>query len=416
LIQGNHRTQDRDLALEGVRGLCAVLVVFGHMTYMAPVLDPGYACDLLHIDFGPQAVLVFFVLSGYVIGLATTGPATRGAIGHYCSRRLLRIVPIAWIAIAFTWILLGHDRLGTAIGNLLFLQNSQPYPFGLRVPVLDGDPPLWSLSLEMLFYAAFIAVWAWRPRMRTLVLAVIALSFCDRFGLPGILAHQAAYFVYWLAGLCLAWRTEAPSPAASVPWPASLAAAFVTWSIEPLHTLLETASPRLAALDSDRYHLDALLGAVLVVAAVTRRAPGLRRTLTAIGILLGLAVIPLKYRVGYLSYLDLIGAAILCACILARGWRPTLRPLAALAPIGAVSYGLYATAFPLMRLVFRSPFLPSGCLGTFLLRAVILAALCAATAVFLERFMQPRIVRWLKTRLGLRPSDLPGAASSTATR
>jgi peptidoglycan/LPS O-acetylase OafA/YrhL len=416
LTQGNHRTQDRDLALEGVRGLCAMLVVFGHMTYMAPVLDPGYACDLLHIDFGPQAVLVFFVLSGYVIGLATTGPATKAAIGHYCTRRLLRIVPIAWIAIGFTWILLGHDRLGTVIGNLLFLQNSQPYPFGLRVPVLDGDPPLWSLSLEMLFYAVFIAVWAWRPRMRTLVLAVVALSFCDRLGMPVILAHQAAYFIYWLAGLCLAWRTQAPSPTESVPWPAALAVAFVTWTAEPLHALLEAASRRLAALDSDRYHLDALLGAVLVVAAVTRRVPGLRRTLTLMGIVLGLAVIPLKYRVGSLSYLDLIGAAILCACLLARGWRPTLRPLAALAPVGAVSYALYATAFPLMRLVFRCPFLPSGSLGTYLLRAVILAVLCAATAVFLERFMQPRMVRWIKARLDLRPSDLPGAASSSATR
>lgn len=416
MIQGNHRTQERDLALEGVRGLCAVLVVFGHMTYMAPVLDPGYACDLLHIDFGPQAVLVFFVISGYVIGLAAPGPASKAAIAHYCSRRLLRIVPIAWVAVGFTWILLGHDRLGTVIGNLLFLQNSQPYPFGLRVPVLDGDPPLWSLSLEMLYYAAFIAVWTWRPRMRTLLLAVIAISFCDRFGLPGILAHQAAYFIYWLAGLCLAWRTEAPSPGTPVPWPALVAVAFVTWSIEPLHTLLEAASPRLAALDSDRYHLDALLGALLVVAAVTRRAPGLTRTLGAMGIVLGLAVLPLKYRIGHLSHLDLAGGAILCACILARAWRPTMRPLAALAPVGVVSYGLYATAFPLMRLVFRCPFLPSGSLGSFILRAVVLSVLCAATAVFLELFMQPRIVRGLKARLGLRPSDLPGAASHTATR
>jgi hypothetical protein len=69
-----------------------------------------------------------------------------------------------------------------------------------------------------------------------------------------------------------------------------------------------------------------------------------------------------------------------------------------------------------MRLVFRCPFLPSGSLGTYLLRAVILAVLCAATAVFLERFMQPRMVRWIKARLDLRPSDLPGAASSSATR
>jgi peptidoglycan/LPS O-acetylase OafA/YrhL len=403
-LQGAH---ERDLALEGVRGLCAVLVIFGHMTYQAPLLDPGYACDLLHVDYGPQAVFVFFVLSGYVIGLTGMAPATGPGVRHYCSRRLLRIVPIAWISILAASIVFRHDGVGTILGNMLFLQNGHPYPFGLRVPVLYDDPPLWSLSYEMLYYALFIAVWKYHPRMGWLFLAVAAVAFCDLIGLPVIFAHLAAYFAYWLIGLCIAWRTEAPPAGATSAWPAAIAAAFALWNVEPVHAFLEAASPRLALLDADRCHLDVLAGSVLIVVAAARRAPFLVRRMTVAAIVIGLAVLPLKMGLGTLSYIDLSGAAVLCACLAARNWRPTLRPLAALAPVGLVSYALYVTAYPLMRGVYRCPFLPSGSMGTFLLRALVLAALCGVTAVFLERYVQPRIVRWLSGRLGLRTVDLP---------
>ncbi|HZZ20930.1 MAG TPA: acyltransferase [Opitutaceae bacterium] len=409
-------TQDRDLALEGVRGLCAMLVVFGHMTYQAPLLDPGFACDLLHVDYGPQAVFVFFVLSGYVIGLTTRTPATASSIRQYCSRRLLRIVPIAWIAIVLAWLVLRHDGLGTVVGNMLFLQNTQPYPLGLRVPVLYDDPPLWSLSFEMLYYGLFILVWKYRPRASTLFAAVTLVAFGDLVGLSPIFTRQAAYFAYWLVGLYLAWKTDVPGPQARSAWPASFAVAVVTWTVEPVHAVLDALSPRLAALDLDRLHLDVLAGSVLIVASAARRAPRLRSRLGMAFIAIGLAAVPIKGASGSLSYVELVGAAVLCGCILARNWSPSMRPLRVLAPVGVVSYALYATAYPLMRLLYRSPFLPSGSLSTFLLRAAILAVLSAASAVFLERIVQPRIVRWLKSALRLSEPDLPHEASSQATR
>jgi peptidoglycan/LPS O-acetylase OafA/YrhL len=49
----------RDLGLDGLRGLCALLVAYGHVSYFAPVLDPVYALDALYLDFGPPSVLIF---------------------------------------------------------------------------------------------------------------------------------------------------------------------------------------------------------------------------------------------------------------------------------------------------------------------------------------------------------------------
>lgn len=407
--------REKDLPLEGVRGLCALLVILGHITYQAPLLDPGYACDLLHVDYGPQAVFVFFIISGYVIGLTSGGPATVPAIRHYCSRRLLRIVPIAWTAVLATWVLLRHNSAPTVAGNLLFLQNTQAYPFGIRVPVLYDNPPLWSLSFEMLYYALFILVWRFPVRMRTVFVVSILVAFGDFAGLPPIFTRHAAYFVFWLIGLAVARQTPPAAPHDAVPWPSAFCAAFAMWNIEPLRAVLDAISTRLSGLDADRFHVDALLGSVLIFLAATRRAPDVLRRLIVVAAALGICVLPLKYVGASLSHDDLLCCAILCLCLLARKWTPTQRPLAAMAPIGLISYALYATAYPLMRLVYRCPFLPAGSAGTFALRAVVYFALCGATALFLERVMQPRWVRWLSARFGVATSGVPRTAPLRAS-
>jgi len=402
--------REKDLPLEGVRGLCAMLVIVGHITYQAPLLDPGYASDLLHVDYGPQAVFVFFIISGYVIGLTSNGPATAPSIRQYCSRRLLRIVPIAWTSVLATWVLFRHNSAAAVVGNLLFLQNAQPYPFGIHVPVLYDNPPLWSLSFEMLYYALFILVWRFPMRLRTVFAVSIIIAFGDFAGLAPIFTRYAAYFVFWLIGLSIAWHTKAPAAGERSPWPAAFFAAFATWNIEPLRAILDAISGRLSGLDADRFHVDALLGSVLIFVSVTRRAPVACRRLTLLAVALGVCVVPLKYARGSISPVDLLASAILCLCFLARNWTPSLRPLAALAPVGLVSYALYATAYPLMRLIYRSPFLPSGSLGTFALRAVVYFALCGATALFLERVLQPRWVRWLSAWFGLKARGVPGTS------
>lgn len=396
---------ERNRPLEGVRGLCALLVVFGHATYQAPLLDPGYANDAFHIDYGPQAVFVFFIISGYVIGLTSAGPATGSAIRHYVSRRLLRIVPIAWIAVLATGIFLRRNSLWEVFGNLTFLQNSLKYPFGIQIPVLYDNPPLWSLSFEMLYYAVFILIWRYALDLRVVLAVTVLAAFSDVAGAPMVFSRYAAYFVYWLCGLLVSWRTKSASSNDGSAWPASFLAAFAVWRMEPIHFLCDLGP--LANVGLDRFHLDVLLGGLLIILAVTCRAPTVEFRLRSFAILLGFGVLPVKLWTGELTYVDLAAAAVLGLCLLLRGWKPSPRPLAALAPVGLVSYALYVTAFPIMRFVYRCPILPSGSVQTFFLRIVIFAILAGGTAIFLERFVQPRCVRWLKALFRLPPGSLP---------
>src|ERR1700677_2306882 len=91
----------RDLALEGMRGLCALLVMYGHAFAPIPVLDPAYsppdACSWL--EMARTAVLFFFVLSGYVIGLTVRTDFSRAEARGYLGRRLLRLVPVNTAAV-----------------------------------------------------------------------------------------------------------------------------------------------------------------------------------------------------------------------------------------------------------------------------------------------------------------------------
>ena len=75
-----------------LRGLAALLVVFHHsIIQLAPVRD-HYA----HVEFGQAGVDIFFVISGFVIYLSN-GKGRLGS-GEFLKRRIIRIVPLYWLA------------------------------------------------------------------------------------------------------------------------------------------------------------------------------------------------------------------------------------------------------------------------------------------------------------------------------
>src|SRR5580698_2387340 len=136
----------RDLALEGLRGVCACLVLYAHMTFPNTRLDPDYApsARFWWFNLGIVAVLFFFVLSGYVIGLTTRSPFSGTAARGYLGRRLLRLAPVNTAAVLLSWAFIPHVEHVTVLGNLGFLQNFKPYPLGAYVDVMPDNLNLWS--------------------------------------------------------------------------------------------------------------------------------------------------------------------------------------------------------------------------------------------------------------------------------
>src|SRR5690606_32102718 len=101
----------RLIILDSLRGLAALIVcfhhffVFNHGALQNIFSQKTYSTFSFISDLNLEAVLFFFVLSGFCIGLSTKGKNefSRETLNNYLYRRFKRILPVFWIALAFTW-------------------------------------------------------------------------------------------------------------------------------------------------------------------------------------------------------------------------------------------------------------------------------------------------------------------------
>src|SRR5690348_8364135 len=149
--------------LDLVRFVAALLVVAGHVRgtvfreYSALATDSrnlAVASFFALSRLGHEAVIVFFVLSGFLVGGRAFERIAQGrfAAGDYAIDRITRIwVPLIPALVLGTAIASGPAGPVEWAGNLLGLQHVLVEPLG-------GNAPLWSLAYEIWFYALVYAV------------------------------------------------------------------------------------------------------------------------------------------------------------------------------------------------------------------------------------------------------------------
>lgn len=201
--------------MDAIRAVASIAVVASHARDLVVrdydgqlVWSPFY----LVTGFGRQAVIVFFVISGFWIGKAVLEGATDQHFWRkYLTNRFSRlyIVLIPALCLGGLLDLLGYSFLDLPIytqsdahslqdvsvsdltirnfvGNALFVQL-------IFVPIFGTNGPLWSLAYEFWFYVWFPAILAifWRR------LSIFALSL-------GLMLHAPElipYFIIWLLGV-----------------------------------------------------------------------------------------------------------------------------------------------------------------------------------------------------------------------
>lgn len=145
---------------------------------------------------GVEWVLVFFVLSGFLVGGGVVRRVTKGSFSlrSYAIDRVTRIwVPLvpALVWSATVALVVGKElRLTAFVGNVMGLQ-------GVLVPVFAENYPLWSLAYEIGFYgmAGGIAFMLTGQRYRRwIALAAVLLI------LMTYLKLSFAFLVAWLCG------------------------------------------------------------------------------------------------------------------------------------------------------------------------------------------------------------------------
>ena len=214
--------------LDFVRGLASLLVVLGHLRAFdfvgAAQLDhPGFPTQFFYFWTGlsTYAVILFFVLSGYLVGGEVIQDAQSGrwAWDLYLIKRLTRLWVVLAPALLLTclWDLAGirlhgvetyqgryFQMLGSGpggdydlglkafLGNLFFFQ-------GTFTPSYGTDGPLWSLANEFWYYLLFPLLLLGlgrrgKPLARLVHLALAAAIF-------GVLPFRISlFFGVWLIG------------------------------------------------------------------------------------------------------------------------------------------------------------------------------------------------------------------------
>ncbi|PEC85484.1 acyltransferase [Bacillus cereus] len=106
-LQGEHFMSKRIKELDSIRGLAALTVVFGHFCLMLPSLPNSIKFSPLRFLWaGGEAVIVFYVLSGFVLSMALYHSKTN--YWGYLIKRFVRIyIPYYfWIIVTFAFFIL----------------------------------------------------------------------------------------------------------------------------------------------------------------------------------------------------------------------------------------------------------------------------------------------------------------------
>jgi peptidoglycan/LPS O-acetylase OafA/YrhL len=159
-------------------------------------------------SFGQEAVLVFFLLSGFVIFANEKTRVHRP--GGYYLRRLRRIYPPMIVAMLVSTALWGLGLIDvefswkSLIGTLLALQDIDFLKPGVITDPYLGNDPLWSLSYEVFFYATFpLAMILWRRSIqlaRWAVPTIAVVAYLSFLAWPNHFSLVLAYFLMWWVG------------------------------------------------------------------------------------------------------------------------------------------------------------------------------------------------------------------------
>lgn len=194
--------------LECLRGFAASYVFLGHL--LVAILKVESPLVRIFFQFGQEAVMVFFLLSGFVIHYSMK-PDTSWRT--YFVHRFRRIYPIFIIALGLSYLsacvrsgsLLGL-RPWELLGNLAMLQDNAFLKPGTLVDPYFENSPFWSLSYEWWFYMLYYPLERFvADRYR--LLAVLALSisgFACYFMHPNQIALFLTYFMIWWVGVEIA--------------------------------------------------------------------------------------------------------------------------------------------------------------------------------------------------------------------
>ncbi|MBJ8084317.1 acyltransferase [Bacillus cereus group sp. N14] len=192
-LQGEHFMSKRIKELDSIRGLAALTVVFGHFCLMLPSLPNSIKFSPLRFLWaGGEAVIVFYVLSGFVLSMALYHSKTN--YWGYLIKRFVRIyIPYYfWIIITFALFILFspyevvglrdwfYDRWQGSITKLDIINH---FVLLNNFFTENYNPVIWSLAQEMRISIVFpfLFLLFYKLSWKKTILFALSFSFISVF-------------------------------------------------------------------------------------------------------------------------------------------------------------------------------------------------------------------------------------------
>ena len=192
--------------LEGLRGFAAVYVMLSHLS--SNYLHAQNSWIGQPFRYAQEGVLLFFLLSGFVIYYSWHEHRGTKNFAHFFYRRFRRIYPlfvlamlVAYIAVCIAGGLQPPDLHGF-VANLFMTQGFDRDP-GWQASAFMGNGPLWSLSYEWWFYMMFypIHLYVSETSQKFVVLGLALIGVAGAEMAPNLLFHIMASFPLWWCGV-----------------------------------------------------------------------------------------------------------------------------------------------------------------------------------------------------------------------
>lgn len=208
-------SRNQNFLINWIRGLCSILVVLGHARALGWYSSSGtYMPEhllgkvlLIPSTFAVEAVAIFFVISGYLVGGKTLSNCRNRNFSwrDFLVDRISRLWIVLLPGLLFSWvtfiakssdlsrIIEKQNNFKSFACNLFFLMPERCVPFA-------GNSSLWSLGYEFYFYvifAAFSNVVFFRKSLRSIGVNFFLMFLCIMLFSPAIFI----LFPAWLLGV-----------------------------------------------------------------------------------------------------------------------------------------------------------------------------------------------------------------------
>ncbi|KIA95117.1 hypothetical protein OC25_07195 [Pedobacter kyungheensis] len=220
--------KDNLRVLDGLRGLSAIYVLIHHarLTLTQPYFNglskhpeqyQWYDKLMVYFfslfKFGHEAVIIFFVLSGFLIHFRYAGAQysfSEFKLNQYLKKRIIRIYPTLIVSFIICFLTdyilraitgdsypLSQYSLGRFLFNLFLIPES---------PLWGSNYPVWSLKHEWFFYLMYpLLLWCYHQQRIVPLLLSIALFVAYLFDYKIDYIGAAAYTIsIWLLGAIMA--------------------------------------------------------------------------------------------------------------------------------------------------------------------------------------------------------------------